>query len=333
LVTIGAALAKAPAHAAMRRAHREHLTTHASRILGPLASCEDVVTEVDWHMGFIRACRVASTSARFNRELLPDVAIADVMGWLLDEPGPARFLQRLTLGIVKLDGNCYREVTDVIARKPRPSLRTLFVGDFGSVDTELNWSAIDGISALWPMVPNLRELTLRSGTIEIGPIDLPQLERLTTVSGGFAAAEVAHLAAASWPSLTDLSLQFGRGHEGAATDVAVVDPILAGTRVPRLRALGLTNQEFGDAVCERVVLAKVLPQLGSLDLSMSTLTDDGARILHAHAAKLRHLESLDVSENYLTADGCALLASVARTVITSHQRTVRHGDRQALAYE
>lgn len=332
LVTIGAELAKNPGNKAMLAAHRQHLVEHAGAILGRIADCEDLVTDVEWHLGFIRACRVASTSERFNGDR-PNLKITDVLGWLLDEPGPGRFLQRLVVGIVQHDGNTYQGVGLVLAQKVRPSLRTLVLGDFSYEETELNWSTIGDVSDLWPAVPNLRDLSLRSGSMDLGPIDLPKLERLATITGGLDPVSARHIAEASWPALEVMSLQLGRGGEGAVTDVNVFDALLAGTKLPKLRSLGLTNQELGDELCQRLVTAKIVPQLEELDLSMSTMTDAGARILHANAAKFQHLARINVDQNYLTPAGVELLQGVAKTIITHEQRTEERGYRQALAYE
>jgi len=329
LVTIGHALAKNPHHKAMLEAHRAHLAAHAERLLGPLASCEDLVTEHDWYMGFLRACRVAYTLDRYNDG--PQIAIEDVIRWLVDAPGPARFLQKLTVGIVQFnDQNSYAGVGRVLANKPRPALRTLALGDFTYEETELNWSAIGDIDALWPQVPNLGSLWLRSGSLDITAIDLPRLESLEVVSGGLDAGSARAIAAAAWPALVKLSLMFGPGPRGGCADVAVVAPILAGARLPKLRKLGLANCDFTDELASLLPRAAILPQLEELDLSQGTLSDAGARILAGHRDKLAHLR-LIVDENFLTPDGLELLRGTVATLVPGQQRS--GPDRYAAMYE
>src|SRR5690606_25589874 len=128
------------------------------------------------------------------------------------------FLQDLTLGLIAHDENFYSQAIAVLAARPRPTLRTLYVGDFSRDESELNWADLGDFTELWPQVPNLRELTLRGGTMRIGPVSLPKLERLTTITGGLGPDSVESIARAEWPELRFLSLQIGRGHEGAATD-------------------------------------------------------------------------------------------------------------------
>jgi len=329
LVTIGHALAKNPHHKAMLDAHRAHLAAHAARLLGPLADCQDLVTEQDWHMGFLRACRVAYTMDRFNDG--PEVAIEDVIGWLVDDPAPARFLQKLTVGIVRHDGNSYEGVARVLARRSRPALRRLFFGDFTYEETELNWSSIGDVGALWPMLPELRVLCLRSGTMQLGPIDLPRLEALEIVTGGLDPDSARHIARATWPELAIMSLMFGPGHRGAASDVALVEPLLAGTRLPKLRYLAIKNCDFTDELATLLPHAAVLPQLEALDLSQGTLSDAGVRALAAHRDKLAHLY-LVVDENFLTTPGIDLLRTLVARLESGEQRNPNRG-RYAAMYE
>lgn len=325
------------------KAHAAYVEEHRDAILGKLAACDDLMTEVEWKYGFIAKCRLAYTSERFNAPTiskrpgtkLERVTIPDVLGWLLDEPGPGRFLRDLVVGLVMHDDQKYDDVAAVLARRPRPLLDRLAFGDFGSEDCELNWSSTGDLSALWKQVPNLRALSLRSGHITTGPIDLPKLETLTTITGGMSAATLGHLASAWWPALRDLALQIGCRRESATTDVTLVEPLLAGTHVPALRRLGITNCEFTDELCARIAAAGVTPQLEALDLSMGTMSDDGADALLAGADRLRHLKTIDVSDNYLTPAGAARLVASGLPVVAGDQRDDGGDpdDRRASAYE
>ena len=295
LIAIGRELAKNPGHKEMLAAHREL----APKVLGPLAECEDLVTGTEWHLGFIKKCRLSYTSARFNGER-PRVDLARVLGWILDDPGPGRFLQHLTVGIVVHDNNTYEQLCAVLARRKRSSLRTLYLGDFEQEECELNWARVGDISSLWAAVPKLRELTLRAGSMTLGPIHLPELEMFRTITGGLDATSLGHIAAADWPRLETLSLQIGLGREGAATSADLVEPILAGDRLPRLRSLALANCEFTDELCARLPDAAILPQLETLDLSMGTMSDAGFDALVSRADRFTHLKRLDLDDNFLT---------------------------------
>jgi uncharacterized protein (TIGR02996 family) len=337
LIAIGTELAKNPTHAKMLAAHRDHLAAHPE-ILGKLTGCMDMLTDVEWAYGFIRACRVATTQERFDdglREGQIHALVGDVLDYLLDDPGPGRFLQALTVGMVDFGGNSYQHAIHALAAAPRPTLRTLYIGDFTRDQCELNWATLDGLHALWPRVPNLRELTLRGGSMkQLGPISLPRLERFTTITGGLDAESLEHIARAAWPELRMLSLQIGLGHQGAATNVRFVEPLLAGTTTPKLTSLGILNCGFTDELVDRLVESPLVAQLTALDLSMGTLGERGVDVLCAHAERFGHLV-LHIDDNYVTADGCAALRQVFKEVHVGTQRDDAGDpeDRHASAYE
>jgi len=60
-----------------------------------------------------------------------------VLGLLLDEPS-ARFLRGLTVGIVTYEDNDYAGIACELGKRYLPQLRSLFLGDFHSEETELN---------------------------------------------------------------------------------------------------------------------------------------------------------------------------------------------------
>lgn len=327
LVALGAAMADG-SDEALRAAHHAHLAREAEPILGPLAACGDMVTQVEWYMGFVRTVRIALPYERFEGER-PYVSVADLLGWFLDDPGPGRFVQHLTLGIVRHDDPDYDGCTAVLARRPRPTLRTLFLGDFVPEECELNWVKTGDLSALWPQVPNLRALTLRAGRITIGSIDLPELESLTTISGGLDADSLGALAQATWPALRRTSICVGRARHGAAADAAAVAPLLEGTRTPRLTALGIRNSEFTDELIDRLSKSPLLSQLSEVDVSLGTLTSSGVSALERAGDRWGHI-ALRVDQCYLSPDDLARLARCVRYVDAGEQRT---GERYAALFE
>jgi uncharacterized protein (TIGR02996 family) len=307
LVAIGAELAKDPDNSVMRASHVQHLADHRREILGGLADWDDVMTEVEWFMGFIRKCRIATPYERFIDR--PDAPMVKVMRWLVEEPGPGRFLQDLDVGIVHMSS--YAPVTEVLAQRPRPTLRRLVYGDHERTRNGLgNRSHLGDCARLWPMVPNLVELTL-GGFMVIGPIDLPRLEALTMVADSLDGDSLGHLGRASWPSLVRLSLQIGHSSGSAAA----LAPLLRSDRAPKLRRLGLRKCLFTEELCRVLVESPLLAQLEELDLSMGGMSDDGARVLAEHAERLSHLAVLDVGDSPFTHEARALLRGIARRVI------------------
>ena len=329
-------LAVEPKRKDLQKAERALLAKHAERLLGKVAPYPDLV-QLAWRAGFVHAARLANT---FERSDLhggekEEVDLEELLGSLLDLPS-ARFLRELTVGIVTHDDNSYGGIARELGKRYLPSLRTLFLGDFSSDETELNWSSLGNVQPMYAALPDLRALKVRSGSMTLGAIVLPRLERFEVITGGLDGKAARSIAAAAWPSLRELSIQVGPSYRGGGGAKAKdFQPVLDGAGLPRLVHLGLTNLDFTDALIEPLAHAKVLPQLEELDLQMGTLSDDGARLLYRYQKAFAHLRRIDVDDNYLTRDGERLLRS---TRLPFHFGAQRDDDgdpenRYASAYE
>ena len=295
------------------------LTKHGAQIFGTrLWDCRDMMPDIEWRHGFVRSCRMCTNLERFNG-LREDISVSEALGWLLEAP-VGHLLEGLVVGIVRYDQNDYSEICDLLGRSGAPNLQTLYLGDFTYEETELNWSTIGDASRLYSGVPNLRELTLRSGSMILGTIDLPQLRSFTTVTGGLDDDAAKAIACARWPHLETLSVQYGRGSQDACTDLSSVDPILMGTLLPSLRHLGITNCEFTDELCLALPRAAILPRLSELDLSMGTMTEIGAQSLIDHRSAFAHLDKLIVEDNYLPPEIETPLQDICKNVVFGEQR-------------
>jgi hypothetical protein len=217
-------------------------------------------------------------------------------------------LQALSIGIVEFEENTYDGVIEkTLATHALPALRSLFLGDFSSDETEVSWSSIGDLAKLYPAVANLESLKLRSGTMKLGRIVLPRLRTLEIETGGLDKATLKSIVNAELPSLETLSLFFGSSNYGCDLTRKDVMALLAVDRFPRLNRLGLCNSELGDELCQHLHLAPLVAQVRELDLSRGTLSDKGARGLATYAAGFAHLDKVDVSNNYLTKDGIRTL--------------------------
>jgi len=303
---------------------------HQSLLLGELADA--VKTEdlsVQWHLGFIRSARLAQKDYDSGRD------IAEAARQLLALPS-ARFLRSLTIGMVNYDGeNEYGELVSALTESGgSKTLQNLFIGDFEYPDeTEISWTHLSDISGLLKVLPNLRTLRLRGASLELGDIDLPELREFTVETGGLPLSAVKSIANAKWPKLERLEIWFGSENYGAEGGVEDIQPILDGKGLPNLKQLGLRNAEFVDALCKVLPSAKVLPQLEKLDLSMGTMSDEGAQVLIDHAAAFAHLKQLDVTENTLTDEGQALLPKAIPHANVGNQREYEEDYRYAAVGE
>jgi hypothetical protein len=180
------------------------------------------------------------------------------------------------------------------------SLEALFFGDIIYEEREISWIKQSDISPLFSALPALRVLGVRGASgLAVGTIKHARLEELVFESGGLPRRIIEAVVAAELPELRHLELWLGKrdyGYEGSLDTLA---PLLAGTRFPKLRYLGLKDSEEQDAIARAVALSPLLERLEVLDLSMGTLSDEGAQALLATPAVAR-LKKLDIHHHFVS---------------------------------
>jgi uncharacterized protein (TIGR02996 family) len=295
----------------------------------------DFLGDVKWRLGFVERARVAYPRERYwkpNKRGQPVFVARDVpevIGALLD--GAGRFLRDLTVGIATFEDNSYEQVVEAMWERRPLVVRSLFLGDFVSEETELNWSTIGEIGKLWEAAPRLRSLHLRSGSMYLGKIVAPELRSLEIYTGGLPDEAITSIANATWPEIETLDVMFGRDSSG--NEVRELGPLLAARGVPKLRRLGIKNFEFHADLVAALPGAAVLRQLEVLDLSMGTLGDEEAARLAAAGSAFAHLKELIVDDNMLSDEGLAALGRIGCPITSHGQRRMEDGDRYASVYE
>ena len=111
------------------------------------------------------------------------------------------------------------------------------------------------------------------------------------------ASLVQSLGRAQFPNLEYLELWLGTEDYGGTVTPGDLAPILGGTLFPKLKYLGLRNCDQADAMAQAVVQAPILNQLETLDLSLGTLSDEGAEALLQIKAPLKRL---NLHHNYIS---------------------------------
>ncbi|MGV9315677.1 STM4015 family protein [Streptomyces sp. NPDC003691] len=181
-----------------------------------------------------------------------------------------------------------------------PALRSLFFGDISSDECEISWIIQGSVTELLENFPQLEEFGVRGGQgLRLEQVRHERLRSLTVETGGLGAEVVRNLAASDFPALEVLDIWLGTSEYGATSQPADLEPFLTGARLPKLRHLALHNSEIQDAVAEALAGAPVVARLEVLDLSMGTLSDEGAQAL-LEGQPLTHLKKLDLSHHYLT---------------------------------
>ncbi len=316
-------LAAEKGDAKLAKAAAKLIASHPDVFLGPLAAHTRTYDGNDteaftWRFGFIHAAKLSHN--HYTNEAFKG-SMAEVLTALLRHPS-GRFVTELVFGFNN-DPNedSLDDLIAVLVKAAPPTLRKLHLGDFQYPDeTEMSWYHVGNLRKLWPAVPQLRSLIVQGGEFETGPIDLPALTHAEFRTGGLSAASAKAIAAAKWPQIEHLEIWYGDDNYGGTAKVSDVAALLARTDLPKLTSLGLRNTELTDALCGVLPSARLLPQLRRLDLSMGTLTDEGAAVLAAHRDAFKHLATLDVSDNYLSKDGLAALKGLAKAVVSTDQR-------------
>ncbi|ANH68038.1 STM4015 family protein [Mitsuaria sp. 7] len=182
-----------------------------------------------------------------------------------------------------------------------PRLKALFVGDMTYEECEISW-IIQGTryGHLLQAFPQLEVLRIRGATsLEWQPLTHANLRELTIESGGLPSEIAKALAESSFPALTHLELWLGTDGYGFDGDVALYRQVLATLRTPTLRVLGLRDSEIADDLAVWLAGESWVASLYTLDLSLGTIGDAGAKALLAspHVASLKRL---DLSHHYIS---------------------------------
>ncbi|MFF8018583.1 STM4015 family protein [Streptomyces sp. NPDC007929] len=214
------------------------------------------------------------------------------------------------------EGEPNTEVVDtlVAAASRLPGLRALFVGEMTYEECEISWIVNGDVTPLLAAFPRLEEFGVRGGQgLVFPPQSHAALRRLAIETGGLSREVVRGVGESDFPALEDLDIWLGVSWYGADTQVPDLEPLLSGTRLPALRRLALHNSEIQDDIAAACASAPVVARLTALDLSMGTLSDEGAQAL-LHGQPLIHLTELNLSHHYLTEP----MAEQVRTALTPH---------------
>lgn len=252
---------------------------------------------VTWKDGNIVAARVNANWQ--NQGLQPMGQLEEILA--LPE---VRNIEELKIGLIAEDSSEPYDPAMALIEQAGPfaKLKSVKVGDYDYPnEMEISWTTIGDIGRILRAAPNLESLHACGGGIELGPVEHQSLKSLTLETGGLPGSTVSHLGGLKLPSLEKLEVWFGADEYGSGGNAGMLSGLLAGTNLPKLQSLGLKNGEFHDELARALVDAPILVQLESLDLSMGTLTDEGAQTILDHAGAFAHLRALDLTENFVSA--------------------------------
>ncbi len=190
----------------------------------------------------------------------------------------------------------------------------------------MHWDPFEiGFVAEDLVFPLVETLTVTGGGIGFDKLSHPQLKNLKLETGGLPAKAVQAVAAADLPQLLKLDLWLGTDDYGGSGNVAMLQPIFCKV-LPQLEILGLKNADFQNEIAKGMTTSTILGRIRSLDMSMGTMTDQGAKDILDHADKFKHLTSLDLSENFISDDLCKQLSTAFGDIVdTSDQEEEEDG--------
>ncbi|MFT3697069.1 MAG: TIGR02996 domain-containing protein [Kofleriaceae bacterium] len=301
-----------------------------SALLGPLVdhqrSYDDENTEnFTWRWGFIDRARLSFDENMSNKR----VDLKQVLSDLLDHPS-GHLVRELVFGINGESGDTSLDnLIEVLAAKPRPSLRRLIFGDVkyaGAAreqdqgeETEISWYNVGDLSKLWAQVPNLESVIITcGGDATLGELDLPKLRHFEFRSGSFKKSNLASVIASHTPNLEHLDVWIGQ--ESYGSDIVADDlrPLIHRKDLPKLKHLGIMNCEVIEELIPDLRKSELVAKLDELDLSLGCLSDEGAAAIKEDPGAMGTLAKLDVSYSLLTEAG--MLKGVAKQVVEIEQR-------------
>jgi uncharacterized protein (TIGR02996 family) len=306
-------------------------TRRANALVQQLGLPDPSLATVGWRWGMWRWLRLEN-----NADWMDDDFDAVALARRLFDTPMCAALDELRLGVLRWMHNA-KDVPAVLdaarAHAWSGELRRLHLGDVDDREDgfhiDMAHHEIGDVGArIAKTFPRLAWLKLHSGgdgsarSFGLAGLALPELVELTIETCSLSKQRLRDLLAAKLPKLERLELWFGSSNQWgdcAAKDVA---PLLGGKVFTALRHLGLRNAEIADDLARALPTAAIAPTLETLDLSMGTLGDDGARALAQGAGSFAALRTLDVSESFLGAAGTRALREAFRgkTVRVNDQR-------------
>jgi hypothetical protein len=235
----------------------------------------------------------------------------------------------LLIGLWGESGDAPDEVLDaLIEAAPRlPSLRSLFLGEITYEELEISWIGQSDPAPLLAAFPDLEDLWLR-GTegLEFSPVEHDRLRTLAIQTGGLPAEVVSAVLQSELPALEHLELWLGVDEYGGTVGIDDLRPLFEERLFPNLVSLALRDAPIADQIAVALVDSPLVRRLHALDLSLGTLSDEGAQALLRLRALAPNLERLDVHHHYIS-DGVLARLRQLRIAINAEEQQQGEEDR------
>ncbi|MDZ8105312.1 MAG: HEAT repeat domain-containing protein [Nostoc sp. DedQUE12a] len=201
----------------------------------------------------------------------------------------------------------YYDLWRILSPEIIKNIKALFYGPY-DIDYQISWTAIQDISLILKVFPNLEMLLVRGGDERYtysGPwekfISLrhEHLKVLIVETGGLGRDKIAQILSLELPALEHLELWLGSEEYGGNSSIDDLMPILSGDLFPKLTYLGLRNSEYANNIAAAIINSPVINKIKVLDLSLGDLGDEGAEAL-LNCPAVNQLDILNISNSCLT---------------------------------
>lgn len=297
-------------------AHGDHFYGEALRELLADKSALELTARFDWAHGYIEAARLRVTYGHKGP------SVEQVLAALVASPA-AKPMKKLVIGRIADYSDDYSECLGLLGGGGLDELEDLFVGDFDyPEDTEISWVTVGDLGRALPGLPALTTLRARGGGVAMSTFEHAKLRRFEVESGGLPGVGLRGFAEAKLPELVHVSLWLGTDDYGGSTDIGDLAALWSSTSLPKLRHLGLQNSIMQDQVAAALATSELLAQLSSVDLSMGTMRELGAKAIRDNAGRFADLKSLNLDRNFIPWDYRApLREALGETLQWGRQRS------------
>ncbi len=226
-------------------------------------------------------------------------------------------VHELVIGVWDYEGSPSTGVRDALIEiaDAMPLLEGLMFGDITYEESEISWIENCDLAPLVMAYAKLHEFRARGGSgLELDGLEHYELRKLVLETGGMSRKLIADALTAKCPKLEHLELWLGVEDYGFDATIEDLGPAIRGDHYPKLRYLGLRNAQITDEIAKAIAASaaaadSLLTRLEVLDLSMGTLTDEGAAAL-SETPELARLEKLDLHHHYVSEAGMQKLRTL-----------------------
>ncbi|AVH65278.1 hypothetical protein [Nostoc sp. 'Peltigera membranacea cyanobiont' N6] len=232
----------------------------------------------------------------------------------------------------------------VNANEELKNLKAVYVGDMDDYEYKTSDAQLSNMSPLLKAYPQLEVLQVRGFAhhsdcgLAFEPLRHEHLKSLIIETGYMLCNKIIdQVSQLELPELEYLELWLGNdenyysqglyyqdeNEEDFHSNIAYsslrnLTPIISGKAFPKLKYLGLRSANYSNEIGETIVESALLEKLLVLDISMGTLTDQGAEVLF-NCPKINQLHTLNVSMNFLSATMIEKLSNLKCRVVAEPQ--------------